>query len=116
MVVVDGNNLTGVGSQRVDFPRKDGPDNCFFELGFLFSELGFVGIIGVGIREIGGVEKDVFEGLGEKRGGGSRTDLESSQQGLEEEIVEVCGVAEGAHRPKVKRGGGCGFRVLEGRR
>lgn len=104
MVVVDGNSLTGVGFQRVDFPRKDDPDNFFFELGFLFGELGFVGIIGLG--EIDGVEKDVFEGLGEKRGGGRRTDLESSQQALEEEIVEVCGVAEGAHRPKVKGGGG----------
>lgn len=105
MVVVDGNSLTGVGFQRVDFPRKDDPDNFFFELGFLFSELGFVGIIGFGIGEIGGVEKDVFEGLSEKRGGGgSRTDLESSQQGLEEEIVEVCGVAEGAHRQGEKGG------------
>lgn len=52
----------------------------------------------------GGVEEEVFEGLGEKRvveagvGGRRRADLKAAHQRLEEEVVEVGGgIVEGAH-------------------
>ncbi|PPD81116.1 hypothetical protein GOBAR_DD21952 [Gossypium barbadense] len=50
MMVIDVNSLTGVRFQRVGFTRQDDPNDLFFELGFFLGELGFVGIVGIGVR------------------------------------------------------------------
>ncbi|KAF5750963.1 hypothetical protein HS088_TW03G01304 [Tripterygium wilfordii] len=98
MVVPYCDRVARVGFQGIGVSREDDANNILLELRFLFGELGVavVGII-VGIREIGSVKEEVFEGLGKERVVVSwrRVDLQTAHQGLEEEIVEVGG--ERAH-------------------
>lgn len=97
VVLADGDGLAGIGFEGIGVSGENNADNLLLELGFLFSELRFVVVVVV-VGEIGGIEEKVFEGLGEK---GIVVvwgpDLESAHESLEEKIIEIRGVAEGAH-------------------
>ncbi|KAL5753707.1 hypothetical protein ACOSP7_021927 [Xanthoceras sorbifolium] len=97
MVFYDGDGLARVGFERVDLPGENGFDDFLFELGFFFGELGFARVIIIGrIGEVGCIEEQVFEGLVKEDGAISLeaesarwTDLEATDQSLEEEIDEI---------------------------
>lgn len=98
VVLADRDGLARIGFEGFGVAGEDDPDDLPLELGLFFGELGFVLVV-VGGGEVGGVEEQVFEGLGEEGGvgGGWGSDLEATHEGLEHEVVEVGGAGEGAH-------------------
>ncbi|KAF5476013.1 hypothetical protein F2P56_007760 [Juglans regia] len=100
VVVADGDGLAGIGSEGIYHAAVDDPDDFVFEFVFFIGELSqqatlfVVNVVIFG--EISGIKEEVLEGLGVELVG-RRADLEATHQGLEDKVVEISGVGEGAH-------------------